>query len=417
MEIKRNHRESRGFVNIYVVLIMMAMIGFIGLACDVGYLVLVGHQLQNAADASALAGAQKVRVDTLPEARQLAWNLAYSNRAAKAAVALSMNEANAANGNIVIGRYYRSTRTFVPTLAGADAIKVVAPRPDTAGKAVGLLFGPLFGVKEANLTRHAIAMTVQGTGAAVLALNPHDPDTFHMNGNCSVVVNNGAIQVDSDNDGSIVVKGNSGEVYASDLNVCADDASLRTHFDGNLNRGAPYMPDPLLGLPEPAISPPLTVPSGKDVTIDPGYYPNFPKLNGGKSVTMRPGVYILDGLDMTGGGNLYANGVMIFLTNKGNLNLGGNGVIQISAMTTGPYAGVSLFQARDNKSTASIQGTNQMTVTGTIYVPGATLSVGGAGNGFGNQLIADKIDVFGNGVININYDGRFPGKAKVFLVE
>ena len=42
---------------VFVALIMIVLIGFLGLAVDVGHLYMVKSQLQNAADAGALAGA------------------------------------------------------------------------------------------------------------------------------------------------------------------------------------------------------------------------------------------------------------------------------------------------------------------------------------------------------------------------
>src|SRR5687768_14478378 len=52
--------RNRGAVMVYVVIVLVAFIGFVGLALDWGYVFLTGQQLQNAADAASLAGAQKV---------------------------------------------------------------------------------------------------------------------------------------------------------------------------------------------------------------------------------------------------------------------------------------------------------------------------------------------------------------------
>jgi hypothetical protein len=50
-----------GMVNIWVALLGLFLIGMVALATDVAYTLLAAHQLQNAVDAAALAGAQKVR--------------------------------------------------------------------------------------------------------------------------------------------------------------------------------------------------------------------------------------------------------------------------------------------------------------------------------------------------------------------
>lgn len=51
------HRDQKGFALVYVALSIFVLFGFLGLAVDAGHLYVVRGELQNAADASALAGA------------------------------------------------------------------------------------------------------------------------------------------------------------------------------------------------------------------------------------------------------------------------------------------------------------------------------------------------------------------------
>ena len=60
--------NRRGAAIIWMALLMLVFIGLIGLECDVGYGLLVAHQLHNAADAATLAAAQKLKE---PEAATL----------------------------------------------------------------------------------------------------------------------------------------------------------------------------------------------------------------------------------------------------------------------------------------------------------------------------------------------------------
>ena len=55
--MRKTQTSRRGIAIIWTAILVVVMIGFVGLACDTGYGLLVAHQLQNAADASALAGA------------------------------------------------------------------------------------------------------------------------------------------------------------------------------------------------------------------------------------------------------------------------------------------------------------------------------------------------------------------------
>jgi hypothetical protein len=51
-------------------------------------------------------------------------------------------------------------------------------------------------------------------------------------------------------------------------------------------------------------------------------------------------------------------------------------------------------------------------------IPATLIEIGGTGDGFGNQLITDRIWVHGTGDITLEYDGRFPAPGNtVFLVE
>ena len=53
-------RGKRGVVAVYVAIILVVLIGFVALAVDVGYMMVVRNQLQNAADASALAATRQL---------------------------------------------------------------------------------------------------------------------------------------------------------------------------------------------------------------------------------------------------------------------------------------------------------------------------------------------------------------------
>src|SRR4051812_23075716 len=59
---RRNNRS--GIALIWIAILGMVLVGLAGLALDTGYVMLTGHQLQNAADAAALAGANSVSFDT-----------------------------------------------------------------------------------------------------------------------------------------------------------------------------------------------------------------------------------------------------------------------------------------------------------------------------------------------------------------
>src|SRR5690606_21221880 len=103
---------------------LTAFICMVGLACDLAWLCLVNQELQHAADASSLAGAQLVRTDQ-SAARLAAYNLGQANRAAHDPIIMNLNDANLPEGDIVLGHFDRDTLVFTPTTDGPNAVKVL----------------------------------------------------------------------------------------------------------------------------------------------------------------------------------------------------------------------------------------------------------------------------------------------------
>ena len=420
-------------IYVWVALIMLTVIGLVGLSLDVAYGTLVAGQLQNAADAASLAAVARVSASA-EDARLAAHMVAAANTAGGSAVELSLNEGNSPDGDIVIGRYSRSTGVFTPTLSSPNAVKVVARRTSGAlGGSLPLLFAPAFGVDTINLERTAIAMLGGGTGAGMIALNETDKWTFRLGG--SVVLNvydesnpagDGAIQVNSDDPRALKTDGHP-TLLAEEINVYADSVTDPPEFDGTVNTSRPRVTDPLAGIDEPAEGDWGTNHGTVSVTggthaLEPGYYPGGISMTGG-TVNLAPGLYVLDGngLKVTGG-DLYGEGVMLYIVGTGYVKLSGNGVVDIgpSAVDSGPYGGILIWQARGNSAVADITGTDQFGgMDGTLYFPAAHVDVTGTSDSFGiRQLISDTVGIYGSGTVTINYDGRSPAPGtKGFLVE
>jgi len=415
----------RGAILIWIALFMLVLIGFVGLATDTGLVVLSANELQNGADASALAAAQLLRANQ-NAARTAAVNVANANMAANSNVVLSPNNGNAADGDIVFGHYDRQERTFTPTTNSPNAVKVVARRTTTEHGAIPLIFGSAFNANEANVSRTAIAMVGGGSGQGIIALCGDCSCALRMTGNAGAEVDVGGIQVNSDDDCAICLTGNA-DLIAPEVNVVGDYCLTgNSDIDGNINTDASSVPDPLASLPAPTWNPSNNLGSinvssnNSPPPFQPGYYSGGIRLSGNSSTTLLPGVYILggQGLQVSGNANLFAEEVMFYIIPNGSVNLSGNGDIHITPPESGDYEGVSIFQARNNARAASITGNADLDLQGTLYFPAAEVSLSGNGDGFGNQLIAWTVRITGNGDLTINYNGNFPAAGNtVFLVE
>jgi len=79
-------------------------------------------------------------------------------------------------------------------------------------------------------------------------------------------------------------------------------------------------------------------------------------------------------------------------------------VLNISAQTTGTYAGVVFFGDRNLTGTIKINGNSSSHLTGALYFKGATLQYLGNFSGLNNctYVVADKVDWSGNSTFNVD---------------
>ncbi|MHC4757777.1 MAG: pilus assembly protein TadG-related protein [Planctomycetota bacterium] len=466
------NKKRRGTILILVAILMLILILLIGLSLDAARIVLVGIQLQNTADAAALAGARVVKLNYL-QAMDIAIDYASYNRAHINYVTLVPNPGNLETGDVVVGRYHRPNfigdpAYFEPRTDIPNAVKAVARKNGGhPNGSIPLLFGPIVDVFTTDFQKYAIAISTGGTGAGLIALRPDGTGLF-VNGSVTLDVHSAeelgysgeaTIQVNSEDNEAAVKKGSSGIIQADEMNIVSEEEDAfdwaGQYPDVDIYNDQPEIPDPLAWLPEPVVG--VDVPAvdlgsvniteggtpEAPLVIEDGYYSGGIYINGG-NVIFEPGVYVLDGQGIYIGGNatICAKGVMFFVEGTGAVDLRGTGGIDIEPITfegssignpdfefcdptysypagMNPiYEGTTIFQARDNFNDASIVGTGLLDLDGTVYFPSNHADLTGTGDGFGNQFIAYSVEVSGTGIININYDGRnrAPGKS-AYLVE
>jgi len=438
--MKIDWKNDDGVALIWASLIMLLLVFFAALVIDTGFMVVTRGQLQTAADAAALAGAQVIR-QSEDDARDKAAEIGLLNSAAGVMLQLDANAANSADGDIVVGTYDSSTRTFTPTTTSPNAVMVNARRTEaSANGAVQLIMADMMNSTfvDADIQAYAVATVGAGFGAGVIALNEDEPCSFDIKGTAgSLIVDGGVIYVNSD-DASAAC--HSGKPYLDADGVYSaggfdNGFEEQVNYDGPLYPGSNPIADPLAELPEPVYDPAsslgtVNVTSGDIVNIGPGYYDGGITMHNGE-LNLTPGVYILDGagLDINGG-TLNAEGVIFYIAG-GPVDIRGNMLGEITppdeelygypgSPDITPYAdsGVSIFQGRTNTSDSRILGTATMDLEGTMYFPVAEIEIGGNSTSFGNGLIADTILAHGNGTLTINYLGQFNNLGgTVSLVE
>lgn len=434
-------RGKEGIATIWTVIFFLVLVMFLGLVVDTGYLVLTRQKMQTVADASALAGVYTIKTDAVAS-RTYARNIGGMNYAAGVSIDLELNLSNDPLGDIVIGEYNASTKTFTPTMVKPNAVMTTARRTTAhaVNNPVDLIFGNVMGKTQQDVAATAIAQGYGGLGAGVIALNPTAECSFQLRGtgNTGIFqVNNGVVYVNSENSEAMCHSGqprlDTSEIYV----VGGTDKHYedKVRLSGEVIYTDDPVTDPLADLPEPFYDPSAALPPGQPAQItsgtgqpfEPGYYPDGLDMQNG-SIDLNPGVYILDGqgLNITGG-DLYALGCMFFIVDTtpsgqptSNVDIRGGGVIDISAPNTDLYSypsspdiapyvagGASIFQARDNFHQSEINGTASTSFGGAIYMPSNKILVSGVSGNFATGLIADMIETSGNGSISINYTGQW----------
>ncbi|MEJ2098669.1 MAG: pilus assembly protein TadG-related protein [Desulfobacterales bacterium] len=116
--------DQHGVSAVIIAICLLILVGFVALAIDVGHLYVAKNELQNAADAGALAGAMNLFTEDMTSineaANQIAYDAAVANLADKYPVELKDHLSN--NGDVQRGHWSVKNRTFTP-----NASTVVVP--------------------------------------------------------------------------------------------------------------------------------------------------------------------------------------------------------------------------------------------------------------------------------------------------
>jgi hypothetical protein len=328
---------------------LVALIGLMALAIDVGQVLIVKEQLQRASDASALAAATSH--DDI-SSRALAF---YTHNAlpgvADTPTLQGGNIYTIRNDTITITTPYSDAQTQAAGYAAADCIEVVATRR------VSSVFGPLSGAAQRTVRARAVAWRhlVAGTLPAIFGHRQGaSPAGFDWSGSGGEVrgdiVTNGAVRFTGSN------------------HICHGDV---LYGYGYTITGSGNYADHWIHLPS-VRDWPLTPPSiGPDDFGPFDYVINGNYSLSGSNKTIPPGVYSVNGdVSISGSGHI-ANGVTFVATGK----------ISVSA-SGGTFTAARLGTLFYSSSTSSVSAIN----------------VSGSGTTYRGSMFADgKISLSGSG--------------------
>lgn len=412
--------RRRGMVAVQVALCLVPLCGVTAFAIDGGMMLEYRRRVQATTDAAALAAAADLY-------QNYPTNSGLDTGGTAAASASSSATANGFSTNSTLTvNIPPQSGPFVGKAGYAEVILVYdMPRG----------FSSILGSGSLPIQARSVARGMWAPfNNGIILLDPTSSGSLTDSGNGTVTVSGADIVIDSSSASAAKASGNS-TVSAPEIVITGTPGDVTTgnaKFVGGIDSGATPTVDPLLYVPAPTISSlpairstKLTLTGSSTTTLNPGVYTGGISLSGNASATLNPGIYYLSGggLAMSGNASLTGSGVMFYNdpgTSGGTINISGTGAVTLSPPTSGTYKGITIFQNRTATNTVSITGNGSMNLTGTLYIPHATLNVSGNGsnNIMGSQYISYDLTVSGSGSVGIVWTGASTANARsIGLVE
>jgi Putative Flp pilus-assembly TadE/G-like len=363
----RRKREA-GHVLPLVALCLSVLMGFGGMAVDVGYWEYAQREQQSATDAAALGGAQQ---------------LLYSASCPDSTNATAAAKSDAAKNGYTDGSNNVTVAVENPPATGTFSGTSCAVRVHITKKKIATFFTRLFGFGTAGNpnamteTTEATAEVLADGSGCVFMLGTGDNTNFNGStvqaSKCSIELNGSA-----NFNGATVDAKSIGEAnYAGSNNGGT--------FSGATP--APMLPaaDPcpeIAGCAAIAKNPPSTSPCNGSYTagsgvLAPGCYNNL-NLHGA-TVSLTPsGTFVFAGSANFNGASITGNGVTIYIPAGASApNFNKVNSLTLTPPTSGSYAGVSYYQDPSNSSGVNFNGSST-NIAGLIYAPAASMNYNGS---------------------------------------
>jgi Flp pilus assembly protein TadG len=396
--LQKNHIQyRRGVILVMAAVLMVVLIACLAVSIDIGYIVVANAELQNAADAAAMAGARAFP-DGPAQVRTRATALAAANSAAGEAVSLVAAE------DVEIGTWDQDTATF-PPLATEDedqgnAVRVTCRRTVGRGNPLNLFIGHLLGNGQKDVSASAVAKIGQEHRCAFIGL-----ELVEFAG-------------DAYTDSYDSTAGDYSAATARDNGHICTNSHLELKGSNNINGNAHYGPDPdgtykwdpskstisgdLEALDEPITMPPIdpgdaaTVNDNDNIPLsdngeNPFEGPNF-KLSGTDNITFPPGTYYFESFKLQDAVTLEITGPTTIYCNH---DFEMDGVTQINNVSRKPADLEILVMGSKCKITGAAD------FWGVVYAPTADVSRHGSSNYYGS-LVGRTLKIVNDG--GLHYD-------------
>ena len=390
-------RCAAGGVAAVVAILSPVLIGGMGLGAETGYWYLEARKLQNAADVAAHGAALRANQG--------------DNQAGLQGFAdyiVGESDVNMTQTNVTVNR---------PPLSGAyiedgNAVEIIVTQT------VPRMFSAIYDNTPLDLDARAVATALSGGSGCVLALSPDEQGAITITGSASINL----IQCDFISNATGVGFDMSGQAGAA-IAGCVQTTGTATVTANlivtcaELRQNRAPVPDPFASLTEPALTGACQATqqgqNNQTTTITPveSHASGMSSMRFCNGLTLRgtthldPGIYLIEGGDFRINSNAVITGtdVVFYMADDVEMRFNGTATTNLTAPTTGDYAGMLFFSSRNATSARHVvNGNIGSAFNGVVYAPSSHLEYSGNNStGFTSctQIVADTIDFTGNGMM------------------
>jgi Flp pilus assembly protein TadG len=415
----RIHHDERGQTIMLVALSLPLLLGFIGMATDVGALFKDKRTMQTAADHAAIMGAL---------------NLDSTNWQTIAKNATTSNGYTDGSNGVTV------TVPSTPQWPASNFHNQANYVEVTITKTESTIFLALFGFPSVTVQARAVA-TNQGAGnGCVYTLGTTGTD-LTVQGSPGITAPDCAFNVASNSTNAIVETGSGGSVITSSVAAVGNiGTSGWADFSPKPIGNATAVSDPLqdMQFPYTCSSTGCTCPSSSSIcstnpdtsmpmscsavpyvkngttSMSPGCYDlgGVTKLTAQDTINLSSGVYFFTNgtLQLQAGATMTATDVTMIMTGTATINMQGAPNLNITAPTDSlaTFPGILYYQVPADTQPLNLQGGPNATIEGVFYAPAAAINLqGNAGGTIYTDFVSKSLSLLGNA--NFKSYAKLPG--------
>jgi Flp pilus assembly protein TadG len=453
MPVSRRRSRERGQVVPLLALCFVVLTGFAALTIDAGVGYDQSRNDQDVADAAALAATYWLSANPT----------ANASGALTAAQAIVTADCNGPSKTCTVNlSFYNSTgytgTALCSTSSGtcssvtASSVVYVGSTISNSGSDVLANLGKS-GSRIYTVAAAAVAAVGSVSTTPVCGLCILGSGGISVTGGSHITISNAPLVIDSS--GTALTLGGGSTVSASAIDVVGT-ASVTggSSASPTPSTGHASVSNPLGGLAAPSVSGTavglLTAENGQKpacpysygaCTLNPGVYEDF-SAGGGMSITMTPGIYVIEGgFSLTNGAGIVATGgVMLYFTctgysstntepctgaDGGDIGIGGGGTYEQTAPSSGAYQGVAIMVDPKDAATITMNNGGTLSLSGSVDAAGCPLIVtgGGTSSQINSVMSVASISLSNGGTLSMtatasaNAPGAYQGASGGGLVK